>query len=98
MGQPLPESIPAGDIDLPVLHPELYIENMPPIISRSLVSDEDPLTGSEFGGVGGMIQPPPHVPSASERLHMIYAIDPTDDGSRPDSVLPPDLEGDFEPR
>jgi len=67
-------------------------DELPPINSRDLVSDEDYRTGSEFGGVGGLIQPPPHVPTESERLHMIYAIDPMDDGSRPDSVLPPELE------
>lgn len=65
------------------------------IHSRNLVSGEDPATGSEYGGVAGMIQPPPHAPTARERLRMIYAIDPLDDGSRPDSVTPPELEGDF---
>jgi hypothetical protein len=68
---------------------------LPPIDSRDLVSDEDYRTGSEFGGVGGGIQPAPHRPTAAERLNMIYAIDPEDDGTRPDSVLPPELEGDF---
>jgi hypothetical protein len=75
--------------------PELYAEFLAPIDSRDLVSDEDYRVGSEFGGVGGLIQPPPHVPTASERLSMIYAIDPMDDGSRPDSVAPPELEGEF---
>jgi hypothetical protein len=68
---------------------------VPPLSSRSLVSEEDYRDGTEFGGVGGLIQPTPHVPTASERLAMIYAIDPLDDGSRPDSVAPPDLTGDF---
>lgn len=68
------------------------------INSQDLVSTEDPERGSEFGGVPGLIQPPPHNPSASERLSMIYAIDPLDDGSRPDSVRPPELEGDFSSR
>lgn len=68
------------------------------IHSESLVSTEDPLDGSAFGGVGGVIQPPPHNPSGSERLSMIYAIDPMDDGSRPDSVAAPELEGDFSSR
>jgi hypothetical protein len=68
---------------------------LPPITSRNLVSEEDYRDGSEFSGVGGLIQPPPHVPTASERLSMIYAIDPTDDGTRGDSVNPPDLVGDF---
>lgn len=66
-----------------------------PISSRDLVSTDDPAGGSEFGGVGGVIQPPPHAPTSSERLSMIYAIDPTDDGTRPDSVIAPELTGDF---
>jgi hypothetical protein len=73
-------------------------ETLPPIDSRDLVSDTDYRTGSEFGGVGGLIQPAPHTPSASERLHMIYAIDPMDDGTRDDSVVPPELDGNFAPR
>jgi hypothetical protein len=68
------------------------------INSHSLVSTDDPNTGSEFGGVAGIVQPPPHNPTASERLSMIYAIDPMDDGTWPDSVLPPELEGDFSSR
>jgi hypothetical protein len=68
------------------------------IHSKSLISTEDPDIGSEFGGVGGVVQPPPHNPTASERLSMVYAIDPMDDGTRPDSVLPPELEGDFSSR
>lgn len=68
---------------------------VPPLDSRDLVSDTHYSQGSEFGGVDGLIQPPPHVPTAGERLSMIYAIDPTDDGSRSDSVLAPDLEGNF---
>lgn len=71
---------------------------LPSIDSRDLVSTEDYRNGSEFGGVGGLIQPPPHVPTASERLHMIYAIDPEDDGTRPDSVIAPELDGNFDPR
>ena len=68
---------------------------LPPIDSKDLVSDldyDDPSAG-EFSGVAGLIAPPPHVPSSNERLSMIYAIDPTDDGSRPDSVVPPELDG-----
>lgn len=78
--------------------PELFAPFVPPINSRDLVSDEDYRLGSEFGGVGGLIQPAPHVPTASERLSMIYAIDPTDDGTRPDSVVAPELDGSFDPR
>lgn len=71
---------------------------VPSINSRNLVSDVDYRTGTEFGGVAGMIQPPPHVPTASERLRMTYAIDPMDDGTRSDSVIPPDPTGDFSSR
>lgn len=70
----------------------------PVINSRNLVSTEDPADGSEFGGVGGLILPPPHSPTSSERLSMIYAIDPMDDGTRPDSVVAPELTGDFSTR
>lgn len=69
-----------------------------PVQSRDLVSTEDYREGSEFGGVGGLIQPPPHNPTASERLHMIYAIDPQDDGTFPESVAVPELDGNFDPR
>lgn len=75
--------------------PELYADVLPPITSWSPVSEEDYRTGSEFGGVAGLIQPEPHTPTSSERLSMVYAIDPTDDGTRPDSVPAPELEGDF---
>lgn len=66
-----------------------------PINSRSLVSEEDYRDGSEFGGVAGLIQPAPHTPTATERLSMIYAIDPIDDGTRSDSVAAPELDGNF---
>jgi hypothetical protein len=69
-----------------------------PVTSRSLISETDYRDGSEFGGVDGLIQPAPHNPTASERLHMVYAIDPLDDGSYPESVLPPELDGNFDPR
>lgn len=67
----------------------------PPPESETLVSEEDYRTGTEFGGVAGLIQPAPHVPTASERLHMIYAIDPSDPGTEDGSVVPPELEGNF---
>lgn len=69
-----------------------------PVNSRDLVSTEDYKNGTEYGGVGGLIQPAPHTPTASERLHMIYAIDPTDPGTEPESVAPPELDGNFDPR
>lgn len=80
---------------------EPRLDHTPVVIppdSRSLVSEEDYRDGSEFGGVGGLIQPAPHVPSSSERLSMIYAIDPTDDGTQVGSVLPPELDGNFNTR
>lgn len=71
---------------------------VPPVTSRDLVSPESYKTGSEFGGVPGLIQPAPHTPNAHERLAMIYAIDPTDSGTEAGSVLPPELDGNFDPR
>jgi hypothetical protein len=68
---------------------------IPPIDSWSPVSEQDYREGSEFGGVAGLIQPTPHSPNASERLMMIYAIDPQDDGTHPDSVAMPELDGNF---
>lgn len=93
------ESQPVGEeYGLEPRRPELYEPVIPPINSRDLVSDEDYRTGSEFGGVAGYVQPEPHTPNAHERLSMIYAIDPTDDGTRPDSVPTPALDGNFQPR
>jgi hypothetical protein len=41
-----------------------------------LISDTptDHFTASEFGGVDGLIQPPPHVPDASEKLMQNYQV------------------------
>lgn len=87
------------DIGIDPLRPELHIPIVPPISSYDfLANPSDYRTGSEFGGVAGMVQPTPHVPTASERLHAVYAIDPTDDGTRSDSVAPPELDGSFQPR
>lgn len=78
------------------LRPELYEDVLPPISSRSLISEDNYKDGTEFGGAPtGLVQPAPHVPTSTERLHMIYAIDPTDPGTRPDSVVAPELEGEF---
>jgi len=52
----------------------------------------DDLTATEFGGVVGLTQPAPHVPTGVERMRQIYAIDPTDPG---DGVAAPELEGAF---
>lgn len=87
---------PVGpEYGLEPLRPELHEKFTPTINSRELVSDVNYREGSEYGGVAGLIQPPPHVPNATERLHMIYAIDPTDDGTLPGSIVPPELDGSF---
>lgn len=41
-------------------------------------SEADPVKGSEYGGVGGLIQPRPHEVenSPSEQLMLIYNTDP----------------------
>lgn len=54
-------------------------------------SYSDPIS-SEFGGVPGVTQPAPHVPTGTERMRQIYAIDPADPG---DGVKAPELEGAF---
>lgn len=86
----------------PAVGPEYGLEptmdrtlKIPPTGSRDLTPTTDYREGSEFGGVGGLTQPPPHKPTASERLRQVYAIDPADDGTRPDSVAAPELEGEF---
>lgn len=66
--------------------------------SRDLLRNDIPYndpTATEYGGVAGLIQPSPHVPTSSERLHAIYAISPTDPGTGNGSVAPPELEGAF---
>lgn len=69
---------------------------VPPIGSRDILTPTTTYReGSEYGGVPGLVQPPPHVPTASERLRQVYAISPEDDGTRPDSVAAPELEGEF---
>jgi hypothetical protein len=91
MSQPV-----GGQYGLDPIRSELYEERLLPIDSRSLVSSDDYSVGTEFGGAPtGLIQPEPHVMTSSERLHQIYAIDPEDDGSRPDSVVAPVLDGPF---
>ena len=79
------------------LEPRLdHTVRVPPPLSRDLLEDvDDYRLGTELGGVAGLIQPPPHVPDAGERLMMVYAIDPADDGNHEKSVIPPDLTGNF---
>lgn len=78
------------------------LDHTPPVIysgSRDILTNpNDYQTGSQYGGTPGLVQPYPHIPTASERLHQVYAISPTDDGSYPDSVAVPELEGEFFPR
>lgn len=63
--------------------------------NRDLVSTDQPQDGSEFGGVSNIIQPSPHLPTASERLQTIHHIDPADDGTTPTSITAPELDGNF---
>lgn len=73
----------------------------PALTSRDTLANDytyNDRAASEFGGVPGRVQPAPHVPSASERLSAIYAIDPMDDGAQDGSVAPPELDGSFQPR
>lgn len=63
--------------------------------NRNLTSQESPTTGTEFGGVSGHTQPTPHNPTASERLSQVYHIDPADDGTHPNSITAPELDGNF---
>jgi hypothetical protein len=91
----LPETPIGPELGLEPQRPELYEQIVLPTTSESPVSTDDYRTGSEFGGVGGLVQPSPHVPTAAERLSMIYMIDPADDGLQTDSVAAPELEGDF---
>ncbi len=74
---------------------------VPPVTSVDILTNEipyDDFTATEFGGVAGRVQPVPHVPSAIERLHQVYAIDPTDPGTEPESVAAPELDGNFNSR
>lgn len=69
-----------------------------PVTSRDVLTNplsyNDP-SATEFGGVAGLVQPAPHVPTSSERLMQVYAIDPTDPGTEPGSVAAPELDGNF---
>jgi hypothetical protein len=64
---------------------------IPPVTSHTNVSKIDPNSGTEFGGVAGMIQPDPHTLTPAETISEIYAIDPTDagPGSAPGAMSPP---------
>jgi phosphoribosylamine-glycine ligase len=90
MTEPLPPAV-GPEYGLEPLKDRTRIQ--PPLTSRNPVSTVDYQTGSEFGGVDGVVQPAPHKPTASERRMMVMAIDPTDDGTRDDGVRAPELEG-----
>ena len=96
MTEPLP--VPVGpEYGLEPMRPELHERIViPPASIDILTPTEDYRTGSEFGGVIGQVQPPPHVPTADERRRQVMFIDPTDTGIEGDgSVAAPALEGDF---
>lgn len=67
---------------------------------KQLFSGRDPSwrQASEYGGVDGLIQPPPHDPadSAYEQLLLIRNMDPGARGDEPDAVELP--EGLVEPQ
>lgn len=76
----------------------IYDDTLPPIDSVDILTNpNDYRGGTEYGGVAGPVQPPPHTPTAGERRAQLMRIDPMDDGTRPDSVPVPELEGDFLP-
>lgn len=91
----VPESMAS---ELPGIIDRQKVIPNPPVQSVDILNPRnlpDPNRGTEFGGVEGLIQPPPHVPTGHERMRQIYLIDPTDAGNEPGSVLAPELEGDF---
>jgi hypothetical protein len=49
------------------------------------------MKATEYGGSDTVrtkgIQPPPHVPDAPEQLRLMYATDPADPASTPESVI-----------
>lgn len=97
-GEQLPEELPGGELGIAPLRPELHNTMAMPVTSRVVLPTDHSVyrDGTEFGGVGGLVQPPPHVPTAAERRMQIMAIDPTDDGTGPGGVVAPELEGDFQ--
>ncbi len=94
MGQPIPAA--GAEFGLTPLRPELHTTVVVPYTSESIVSEGDYTKGTEFGGVDGVVQPPPHRSTARERRSMVMFLDPADPGDgSPGSLAPPDLEGDF---
>jgi hypothetical protein len=96
MTEPLPPSV-GPEFNLQPLRTELHDRILVPPDSVDILTPvEDYTNGTEFGGVGGLVQPPPHVPTARERRMQIMFIDPSDPGTEEGSVVAPDLEGDFQ--
>ena len=97
MTEPLPPSV-GPEFGLQPLRTELHERIVIPPSSVDILNPAlmpDYRTGTEFGGVGGLVQPPPHRPSAQERRMQIMMIDPSDPGTEAGSVAAPELEGDF---
>lgn len=96
MTEPLPPPV-GTELGLEPLRPDLHERiYVPPDSVDILTNPNDYRNGSEFDGVGGLVQPPPHVPTARERRMAIMFIDPADDGVSQGSVAAPELEGDFQ--
>jgi hypothetical protein len=96
MTEPLPEPVGAEfglDPQRPELHERIVV---PPASTDVLTNPLDYTKGTEFLGVQGLVQPPPHIPTAAERRMQIMFIDPADPGTEDGSVAAPDLEGDFQ--
>lgn len=94
-----PDVPPSAAEELPGIEDRQAIIPLAPVTSEDvLTTTADPNRGTEFGGVEGWIQPPPHVPTAKERMRQIFLIDPTDPGTEPGSVVAPELEGDYPSR
>lgn len=93
-----PDVPPSAASELPGIEDRQTVIPNPPVTSVDVLSPStmpNPNTGTELGGVGGLIAPPPHVPTGRERMRQIFLIDPTDPGTEPGSVVAPELEGDF---
>lgn len=96
-----PDVPPSMAETLPGIEDRQVIIPLAPVTSVDILNPvnlPDPNRGTEFGGVGGLIQPPPHVPTAKERMRQVFLIDPTDDGTEAGSVVAPELEGDYPSR
>lgn len=97
MTTPLPEQPVGAEFGLEPMRPELHEQIVLPTTSRNIFPTDTTAyrDGTEFGGVAGIVQPPPHVPTAGERRMQMMMIDPADDGLQTDSVIAPEQQGDF---